>query len=131
MTYTNQKPAYYLNRQFKITCSEMSKRFVSNEYTQTLTVVHPDEQPDQNDQGKQGQYVNPKMALRVLDEQSIEEVGFKDVSFSQQGHGDSKNFIMFSIFLHTFISYFFRYNDCHLIHLLHWIADDLGCFGRH
>jgi len=39
--YTNQKPAYYLNRQFKIFCSELNERFTSNEFVQTLTVVHP------------------------------------------------------------------------------------------
>ena len=36
VTYTNKKPAYYLNRQFKISCSELNGRFVSNEYTQTV-----------------------------------------------------------------------------------------------
>lgn len=41
VTYTNMKPAYYLNRQFKILCSELNERFVSNEYIQTLTVIHP------------------------------------------------------------------------------------------
>ena len=34
--YTNQKPAYYLNRQFKLVCSELNERFVSNEYVQTV-----------------------------------------------------------------------------------------------
>ena len=34
--YTNGKPAYYLNRQFKIACSELNGRFVSNEYVQTV-----------------------------------------------------------------------------------------------
>jgi hypothetical protein len=36
VTYTNQKPAYYLNRQFKLVCSELNERFVSNEYVQTV-----------------------------------------------------------------------------------------------
>jgi hypothetical protein len=34
--YTNFKPAYYLNRQFKLVCSEMNGRFLSNEYLQTV-----------------------------------------------------------------------------------------------
>ena len=36
VTYTNLKPAYYLNRQFKIVCSELNMRFTSNEYIQTV-----------------------------------------------------------------------------------------------
>ena len=42
VTYTNKKPAYYLNRQFKITCSEMNRRFISNEYVQTVIVMFID-----------------------------------------------------------------------------------------
>ena len=37
VSYSNQKPAYYLNRQFKLTCSQVNDRFTSNEYTQTVT----------------------------------------------------------------------------------------------
>ena len=37
VTYSNKKPAYYLNRQFRITCSELNGRFVSNEYIQTVS----------------------------------------------------------------------------------------------
>ena len=36
VTYTNQKPAYYLNRQFKLACSQLNKRFVSNEFIETV-----------------------------------------------------------------------------------------------
>ena len=36
VTYSNQKPAYYLNRQFKIVCSELNQRFVSNEFVETV-----------------------------------------------------------------------------------------------
>lgn len=43
ITYTNRKPAYYLDRVFKLTCSELSGRFSSNEYIQTLAVIHPKE----------------------------------------------------------------------------------------
>ncbi|XP_022906089.1 calsyntenin-1 [Onthophagus taurus] len=41
VVYTNHKPAYYLNRVFKLSCSELNGRFTSNEYVQTLTVIHP------------------------------------------------------------------------------------------
>uniref|UniRef100_A0A646QFH4 Calsyntenin-1 n=1 Tax=Hemiscolopendra marginata TaxID=943146 RepID=A0A646QFH4_9MYRI len=39
--YVNRKPAYYLNRAFKLICSELNGRFVSNEYLQTLSIIHP------------------------------------------------------------------------------------------
>lgn len=35
--YTNRKPAYYLNRVFKLICSELNGRFLSNEYVQTVS----------------------------------------------------------------------------------------------
>lgn len=36
--YTNHKPAYYLNRVFKLMCSELNGRFTSNEYVQTVII---------------------------------------------------------------------------------------------
>lgn len=38
LLYTNKKPAYYLNRVFKLSCSQMNMRFRSSEYTLTITV---------------------------------------------------------------------------------------------
>lgn len=38
LVYTNKKPAYYLNRVFKLSCSQMNLRFRSSEYTLTITV---------------------------------------------------------------------------------------------
>lgn len=36
--YANRKPAYYLNRAFKLSCSELGGRFTSNEYVQTVRI---------------------------------------------------------------------------------------------
>lgn len=38
LVYTNKKPAYYLNRVFKLSCSQMNSHFRSAEYTLTITV---------------------------------------------------------------------------------------------
>ena len=45
LVYFNRKPAYYLNRAFKLSCSELNGRFSSNDYIQTLTVIHPKVEP--------------------------------------------------------------------------------------
>lgn len=45
LIYFNRKPAYYLNRAFKLSCSELNGRFSSNDYIQTLTVIHPKIEP--------------------------------------------------------------------------------------
>lgn len=45
LVYTNKKPAYYLNRVFKLSCSQMNARFRSAEYTMTITVLHPKQMP--------------------------------------------------------------------------------------
>ena len=36
--YTNKKPAYYLNRQFKIVCFKENRKFGSNEYVSTVNI---------------------------------------------------------------------------------------------
>ncbi|KAH8415756.1 hypothetical protein KR222_011687, partial [Zaprionus bogoriensis] len=41
LVYSNKKPAYYLNRVFKLSCSQLSSQLRSSEYTLTLTVLHP------------------------------------------------------------------------------------------
>ena len=46
IVYFNRKPAYYLNRSFKLSCSELNGRFSSNDYIQTLTVIHPNSRLD-------------------------------------------------------------------------------------
>ena len=37
ITYNNMKPAYYLNRQFKLICALRDVRATSNEYVQTVS----------------------------------------------------------------------------------------------
>lgn len=42
LVYSNKKPAYYLNRVFKVTCSpQLKSPFDTGEFTLTLTVLHP------------------------------------------------------------------------------------------
>ena len=49
IVYFNRKPAYYLNRSFKLSCSELNGRFTSNDYIQTLTVIHPNGKTTERD----------------------------------------------------------------------------------
>lgn len=48
LVYSNKKPAYYLNRVFKVTCSQINSQFKSAEFTLTLTVLHPKQVPMNN-----------------------------------------------------------------------------------
>ena len=41
ITYNNMKPAYYLNRQFRLICSLRDVRATSNEYIQTVSCFLP------------------------------------------------------------------------------------------
>ena len=38
ITYNNMKPAYYLNRQFRLSCSLRDQRFISNEFIETVRI---------------------------------------------------------------------------------------------
>merc|ERR1719245_2999104 len=85
VTYTNRKPAYYLNRQFAVVCSEMNGRFVSNEYIQTITVVHPvlpddDDEKANRDLGPAsfGQVFEPLSAHRAMSAHGVDQVGFEE-----------------------------------------------------
>lgn len=74
IVYFNRKPAYYLNRAFKLTCSELNGRFSSNDYIQTLTIIHPkveqqQQSPQQQSQPQsdQAQQSPPPAALHLND----------------------------------------------------------------
>ncbi|KAH8384340.1 hypothetical protein KR093_010801, partial [Drosophila rubida] len=41
LVYSNKKPAYYLNRVFKLSCVHFNSQFKNVDYTLTLTVLHP------------------------------------------------------------------------------------------
>lgn len=41
LLYSNKKPAYYLNRVFKLACTQLNSEFKNQEFTLTLTVLHP------------------------------------------------------------------------------------------
>uniref|UniRef100_W8BQC7 Calsyntenin-1 n=1 Tax=Ceratitis capitata TaxID=7213 RepID=W8BQC7_CERCA len=41
LVYSNKKPAYYLNRVFKLSCTQLNSEFKNQEFTLTLTVLHP------------------------------------------------------------------------------------------
>lgn len=47
LSYSNKKPAYYLNRVFKLQCSQLNQHFHSVEHILTLTVLHPKQQQNQ------------------------------------------------------------------------------------
>uniref|UniRef100_A0A1B0C0A2 Cadherin domain-containing protein n=1 Tax=Glossina palpalis gambiensis TaxID=67801 RepID=A0A1B0C0A2_9MUSC len=45
LVYSNKKPAYYLNRVFKVACSQLNLQYNTGEFTLTLTVLHPKQIP--------------------------------------------------------------------------------------
>merc|ERR1712117_540729 len=72
VTYTNLKPAYYLNRQFKIVCSQHNMRFTSNEYIQTLTVVHPSPGPASVPVYNSENILESKAAHRLVSQHNVD-----------------------------------------------------------
>lgn len=91
VTYSNKKPAYYLNRQFRITCSELNGRFVSNEYVQTLTVIHPQLPQEQPAKG------SSKVDIQLQAKDSHLKIGVHGVeqplyNLASEVAGSSQNF---------------------------------------
>merc|ERR550539_1380985 len=83
ITYNNLKPAYYLNRQFKLICSLRDVRATSNEYVQTLSVIHPDPEVGL----KTDRVVEVVPGHRLRSDHSVQvRSGPQLVGTSQQGH---------------------------------------------
>jgi len=108
VTYTNAKPAYYLNRQFKMSCSELNGRFVSNEYLQTLTVIHP-APPAEDPTSTSSEFNNgdtsmeqqqdfsvqpqPKVLHRRVDVHGVQQSDYTSVD-TPVGSGGRRDFLM-------------------------------------
>jgi len=87
IVYFNRKPAYYLNRAFKLTCSELNGRFTSNDYIQTLTIIHPKAEPQGGSKQQPGEHVSgqqPSVSHAQIHEHKVE---FKDSRIKSSGGG--------------------------------------------
>lgn len=91
VTYSNKKPAYYLNRQFRITCSELNGRFVSNEYMQTLTVIHPKLPSSPSSAAAAGEEEKTKIDVQVQPRTSHLKIGVHGVEQPSFSFGKPKS----------------------------------------